>query len=100
MVASTTMALIQCKECGRDVSDQANACPGCGFPLRRVETRTISLTSHGMESTRGLREYEDLLKDGWEIIEDWDGDSWVDGSGYECQERFYRFQRVVRPDVS
>lgn len=26
------MALIACRECGREVSDQAAACPGCGAP--------------------------------------------------------------------
>ena len=26
------MALIQCSECGREVSDQASSCPGCGAP--------------------------------------------------------------------
>ena len=28
------MALVKCPECGRDVSDQAAACPGCGYALR------------------------------------------------------------------
>jgi len=27
------MALIRCPECQREVSDRANACPGCGHPL-------------------------------------------------------------------
>ena len=27
------MALIRCPECGREVSSQAPACPGCGYPL-------------------------------------------------------------------
>ena len=27
------MALIQCPECGREISDQAEACPGCGYPI-------------------------------------------------------------------
>ena len=27
------MALIQCKECGKEISDQAAACPACGAPL-------------------------------------------------------------------
>lgn len=26
------MALIQCRECGREISDQAATCPGCGAP--------------------------------------------------------------------
>ena len=27
------MAMVQCPECGREVSDQAAACPNCGCPL-------------------------------------------------------------------
>lgn len=32
------MALIKCPECGREVSDQATSCPGCGHPLHDVTT--------------------------------------------------------------
>ena len=28
------MALIECPECGREVSDKARACPHCGLPIR------------------------------------------------------------------
>lgn len=28
------MALVNCPECGREVSDQAMACPHCGYPIR------------------------------------------------------------------
>ncbi len=27
------MALIKCSECGREISDKAGACPGCGAPV-------------------------------------------------------------------
>ncbi len=27
------MPLIQCPDCGRDVSDSAPSCPGCGKPI-------------------------------------------------------------------
>ena len=27
------MALIKCSECGREISDRAEACPGCGAPV-------------------------------------------------------------------
>lgn len=30
------MSLVRCQECGRDVSDKALACPGCGWPVREV----------------------------------------------------------------
>ncbi len=28
------MALVHCRECGREISDQADSCPGCGFPQK------------------------------------------------------------------
>lgn len=28
------MGLIKCPECGREISDKANVCVGCGFPIR------------------------------------------------------------------
>ncbi len=27
------MALIKCSECGKEISDRAGACPGCGAPV-------------------------------------------------------------------
>lgn len=27
------MSLIQCAECGKEISDSASACPGCGAPI-------------------------------------------------------------------
>ncbi len=29
------MSLINCKECGKEISDQAKACPNCGYPLKK-----------------------------------------------------------------
>ena len=36
------MALITCKECGKDISDQAAACPGCGAPVRKVPAAPVA----------------------------------------------------------
>lgn len=30
------MALINCKECGKEISDKADKCPNCGFPLKQT----------------------------------------------------------------
>lgn len=30
------MALIDCPECSKRVSDQSNACPSCGFPIAKI----------------------------------------------------------------
>ena len=39
------MALIKCAECGRDVSDLAAACPGCGAPVRGAPAPAPSPTT-------------------------------------------------------
>jgi hypothetical protein len=33
------MALVKCRECGREISDQATACPHCGVPMRAAVPR-------------------------------------------------------------
>ena len=35
------MALIKCSECGKEVSDKANACPSCGNPINNAPTPPI-----------------------------------------------------------
>lgn len=34
------MALINCPECNREVSDSATSCPGCGHPLIATHTKS------------------------------------------------------------
>ena len=34
------MALIRCSECGHQISDQAIACPECGYPLNNSNSDT------------------------------------------------------------
>lgn len=31
------MALVQCLECGKEISDQAISCPNCGYTMRKEE---------------------------------------------------------------
>ena len=31
------MAMIKCRECGKDVSNQADACPHCGCPVKKAD---------------------------------------------------------------
>lgn len=33
------MALINCPECGKEVSDTAKSCPHCGYELKKSETK-------------------------------------------------------------
>ena len=36
------MALMKCPECGRQVSNQASACPNCGYPIKGGNTNTTT----------------------------------------------------------
>ncbi|EGY02165.1 hypothetical protein AZA_27470 [Nitrospirillum viridazoti Y2] len=53
------MALIKCGECGRDVSDKAAACPGCGAPIAALAAAAdtpikVSLEGDQFIATRAL----------------------------------------------
>lgn len=37
------MALIQCPECGTEVSSEAAACPKCGYPLKSKPSGGINM---------------------------------------------------------
>lgn len=32
------MALINCSECGKEISDKAKTCPNCGYKLKRIKS--------------------------------------------------------------
>jgi predicted amidophosphoribosyltransferase len=32
------MALIKCPECGKQISDKADVCIGCGYPIKKINT--------------------------------------------------------------
>lgn len=36
------MALIQCPECGREISDKVSACPHCGYPFAAQDSLPVS----------------------------------------------------------
>ena len=37
------MALIKCKECGKEISDQATTCPNCGYPMHQKITGNTNI---------------------------------------------------------
>lgn len=39
------MSLEECKDCGRDVSDKALSCPGCGRPSEAMEAKASETSS-------------------------------------------------------
>jgi hypothetical protein len=50
------MALINCPECGKEISDKSGACPNCGFPLiegKALETeKTINIKKIGFKKKK------------------------------------------------
>lgn len=72
------MALIKCPECGRDVSTEATACPGCGYPMKnnetapsqagpiRYEEKVVNVSGWSIfDIERKLRDYE---AQGWKVL--------------------------------
>lgn len=74
------MALIKCSECGREISDKASTCPGCGVPIVNTITPKInepnSVTYNSTTDTftgtmdllvklamRAIREHDWTIKD-------------------------------------
>ena len=50
------MALINCPECGKEISEKAKSCPNCGCPIDTSEPEKADNTSdyvviHGYEET-------------------------------------------------
>lgn len=39
------MALINCPECGKQISDKATVCPNCGYPISSASNTSSSKTS-------------------------------------------------------
>jgi len=37
------MAIINCPECGKSVSDKSTACPGCGNPMRSAPPQQVTI---------------------------------------------------------
>lgn len=40
------MALIECHECGKKISDSAGSCPGCGAPVRARQYKKGDTVPH------------------------------------------------------
>lgn len=43
------MALIKCTECGKEISDQANICPNCGYTVNN-NVKTIKIKSNQLKT--------------------------------------------------
>lgn len=52
------MALITCPDCGRQLSELAPACLGCGRPLAASPPRAVSAQGAGAQDVRSWQEKE------------------------------------------
>ena len=52
------MALINCPECGREISDKAVSCPNCGYPINnsnQADSYTIILENIGVNKVQVIK---------------------------------------------
>lgn len=48
------MALIKCPECGKEISDQADFCPNCGYSFEEKKRKKSKVTSGRDKTSTGL----------------------------------------------
>lgn len=48
------MALIKCPECGKEISDQADSCPNCGYSFEEKKRKKSKVTSGRDKTSTGL----------------------------------------------
>ena len=64
------MALINCPECGKEISERASCCPNCGFPIGIAREQTTEntdsnyVTIHGYEETFAVDTNVKVFKNG------------------------------------
>ncbi len=52
------MALIKCKECGKKVSNKAEVCVGCGYPIKlKKGSSTIEMTKKSLKLQLFISKY-------------------------------------------
>lgn len=44
------MALIKCPECGKEISDAAESCPNCGYPIKGQQALALGMLKVAVES--------------------------------------------------
>ena len=42
------MALIKCKECGKEISDTLNVCPNCGIEIKKANITNNNKNNHNL----------------------------------------------------
>lgn len=55
------MALINCPECGTEISDKAISCPKCGCPINKVETEQDRVNVRGKNKGKNFLTFGGIL---------------------------------------
>lgn len=53
------MALIKCPECGKEISDKAEACPNCGCPIEKMEKTLIENDEDRTSESKDVMEFSE-----------------------------------------
>jgi len=56
------MALIKCKECGKEISDKAVSCPHCGCPLGNTQSTTNAFTQGYVQEQGAIKARTEQLQ--------------------------------------
>ena len=77
------MALISCRECEKEISDQANACPHCGAPT--IHGRAAELLAEASASARAApRQTRSVVILGLLLLSIWAGPALYYGAASPC----------------
>jgi hypothetical protein len=89
------MPLLSCPECAGRVSDQAETCPHCGFPLFKTVYSFADVFFNGnwMEGEQRLNE---LLPAGWMVVDQRPVVEWEEGASIDITK--YKLQKKVRSE--
>lgn len=61
------MGFVNCPECNHSpVSDQATACPKCGYPIKKAEYMFCNV--NGLTGFGGTQ-LRQLLREGWQVVD-------------------------------
>ncbi len=57
------MAIIQCPECGKEVSDKAGNCPHCGFGVKQYMEDEENLSKASSKIVKSRHEEEEAMEE-------------------------------------
>lgn len=84
--------LIVCPECGGKLSDKANACPTCGYPMEEIRKQSV-LKPFDPETMTGKTEADDKAIETatefyGELLVSGDGRVWNDGGQVVAEMKY------------